>query len=104
MAMSERPLRPSAIVTDVPDGYPVMVLLVDDQPIVGEAIRRMVAGHPDIDFHYCSSAHRALDTAREIKPTVILQDLAMPDADGLEMVQQYRSDPATRHTPVIVLS
>lgn len=104
MVASERPWKTSAIVTDVPDGYPVMVLLVDDQPIVGEAIRRMVARHPDIDFHFCSSADRALDTAREIKPTVILQDLAMPDADGLDMVQQYRADPATCHIPVIVLS
>lgn len=104
MLLSEGTLRTSAMVTDLPDGYPVMVLLVDDQPIVGEAIRRMVAGHPDIDFHYCPSAQLALAIAREIKPTVILQDLAMPDADGLEMVQQYRSDPVTCHTPVIVLS
>ena len=34
------------------DEYPIMVLLVDDQPMVGEAIRRMLAGQANIDFHY----------------------------------------------------
>lgn len=31
-----------------------MVLLVDDQVMVGEAIRRALASEPDIEFHYCS--------------------------------------------------
>src|SRR5262249_12377278 len=37
-------------------------------------------------------------------PTVILQDLLMPGTDGLALVREYRSRPATRNTPVIVLS
>ena len=80
------------------------VLLVDDQPIIGEAVRRMLAGEDDIIFHYCSDAKQAVARATEIKPTVILQDLVMPDIDGLTLVRHFRENQATRETPMIVLS
>ncbi|MCW3480124.1 PleD family two-component system response regulator [Neisseriaceae bacterium JH1-16] len=81
-----------------------MVLLVDDQVMVGEAVRRMLANEPGIDYHYCATPDDALRVAKSTRPTVILQDLVMPGVDGLTLVQQYRADPATRDTPVIVLS
>jgi two-component system chemotaxis family response regulator WspR len=84
--------------------YVAMVLLVDDQPIIGEAIRRMLAGKVDIDFHYCGDPEQALAYADKIKPTVILQDLVLPGTDGLTLVRQYRAHPTTRHVPIIVLS
>jgi two-component system chemotaxis family response regulator WspR len=82
----------------------IVVLLVDDQPIVGEAIRRMLAGHPDITFHFCADAQRAIDTAAAVRPTTILQDLVMPGVDGFTLVQQMREHPATAQIPIIVLS
>ncbi len=81
-----------------------IVLLVDDQTIVGEAVRRMLAGEPDIEFHFCVNPFEALDMAASLKPTVILQDLVMPDIDGLSLVRFYRASNATRNTPLIVLS
>ena len=84
--------------------HKVAVLLVDDQPIIGEAVRRMLAGEPDISFHYCKDANKALERAVEVRPTVILQDLVMPDIDGLTLVRLFREAEATRETPMIVLS
>jgi signal transduction histidine kinase/HPt (histidine-containing phosphotransfer) domain-containing protein len=84
--------------------YHVMVLLVDDQAMVCEAIRRALASEPDIDFHYCADAREALTTAVQIRPTVILQDLVMPGIDGLSLVNQFRSNAATHDIPIIVLS
>ena len=80
------------------------VLLVDDQPMIGEVVRRMLAGEDDIVFHYCKDATQAVARATEIKPTVILQDLVMPDIDGLTLVKHFRENDATRETPMIVLS
>jgi sigma-B regulation protein RsbU (phosphoserine phosphatase) len=37
-------------------------------------------------------------------PTVILQDLVMPELDGLTLVKLYRANPATCEVPLIVLS
>ncbi len=81
-----------------------MVLLVDDQAIVAEAIRRMLATEPDIEFHYCPDPREAVAQAAELQATIILQDLVMPDAEGLVLVRFYRANPITRDVPVIVLS
>ena len=88
------PLRPEAVV----------VLLVDDQPMVGEAVRRALINEVRAEFHYCSKATEALATARRVRPTDILQDLVMPDTNGLELVRQFRVDPDTANIPIIVLS
>jgi two-component system, chemotaxis family, response regulator WspR len=82
----------------------VMVLLVDDQVLVGEAIRRALLDEPEVAFHYCGDPLAALTVTKEIKPTVILQDLLMPGVSGLDLVRQYRADPATSAIPIIVLS
>ncbi|MFO0953979.1 MAG: SpoIIE family protein phosphatase [Isosphaeraceae bacterium] len=84
--------------------HKVTVLLIDDQPIIGEAVRRMLAGEEDITFNYCKDATKALDEAKRLKPTVILQDLVMPEIDGLTLVKLFREDAATREIPMIVLS
>lgn len=82
----------------------VNVLLVDDQLIIVEAIRRMLAGQPDIQFHYLTDASKALEAAIELKPTVILQDLVVPGTDGFHVIRSYRQDERLRDVPVIVLS
>jgi sigma-B regulation protein RsbU (phosphoserine phosphatase) len=84
--------------------HKVTVLLVDDQPMIGEAVRRMLAGEPDVVFHYCRNAGNALTEAERIQPTVILQDLVMPDIDGLTLVKTIRAHGPTHEIPMIVLS
>ena len=81
-----------------------VVLLVDDQLIIGEAVRRILAPEKDIEYHFCQKGQEALATAARLKPTVILQDLIMPDADGLDLVRGYRQQEESRLTPLIVLS
>jgi sigma-B regulation protein RsbU (phosphoserine phosphatase) len=83
---------------------PVTVLLIDDQAIVAESVRRMLASEPDIQFHYCQDPSKAIETANAVAPTVILQDLVMPDIDGLMLVKFFRANKSTRDIPMIVLS
>jgi sigma-B regulation protein RsbU (phosphoserine phosphatase) len=80
------------------------VLLVDDQPIIGEAVRRLLAGEDDVTFHFCRDASAALEAAAEVAPSVILQDLVMPVVGGLDVVSRFRADPRFREVPIIVLS
>ncbi|QJP17306.1 diguanylate cyclase [Starkeya sp. ORNL1] len=102
--MSSEPGAASTFLPPLSDNYLSMVLLVDDQVLICEAVRRALLGESDIDFHYCTAPLEAVRTAEEIKPTVILQDLVMPGIDGLELVRQYRATQATHAVPVIVLS
>jgi len=82
----------------------ITVLLVDDQAIIGESVRRVIAEEGDIQFHFCQQATEALALAKTIHPTVILQDLVMPQMNGLDLVRYFRAAPATRQVPLIVLS
>ncbi|WP_419781689.1 SpoIIE family protein phosphatase [Maridesulfovibrio sp.] len=84
--------------------HKINVLLIDDQPMVGEAVRRMLAGEDDIDFHFVSDPTKAIPTAEELMPTVILQDLVMPDIDGMTMVKFMRVNSKLKDIPLIVLS
>src|SRR5210317_1787741 len=84
--------------------FKITVLLVDDQPMIGEAVRRALSTEKDIEFHYCSDPTKAIKLAIEINTTVILQDLVMPEIDGLMMVRYFRVNKATSKIPIIVLS
>lgn len=86
------------------ESFPIKVLLVDDQAIVGESVRRMLADEPNLEYRFCSDPTKAIETANEFQPTVILQDLVMPDIDGLQLVKFFRANAATRDIPLVVLS
>ena len=83
---------------------PVTVLLVDDQPLVAAQLKQMLADEADIVLHYCQDPAQAIETANRVSPTVILQDLVMPDIDGLMLVKFFRANKATRDVPMLVLS
>jgi adenylate cyclase len=80
------------------------VLLVDDQPMIAAAIRQMLRGEEGIDMHHCVDPTQALALAAEVQPTVILQDLVMPDVGGLTLIRYFRVHPATVDVPIIALS
>ncbi|WP_307729897.1 diguanylate cyclase [Massilia sp. H6] len=77
---------------------------MDDQLIIVEAVRRMLIGQADIEFHFVTDAAKAHAAAAALGPTVILQDLVMPGTDGFDVIRQFRTDAALRTVPVIVLS
>jgi signal transduction histidine kinase len=83
---------------------PMRVLLVDDQAYIGEAVRQILSGEPGLELRYCSRAEDALPLVESLQPTVILQDLVMPGADGLSLVRAYRASPVAAGIPVIALS
>ena len=82
----------------------IVVLLIDDQRIIGESLRQMLQNESDIQFHFCQDPMKAIEIALEIRPTVILQDLVMPELDGLELVRRFRAQQDLDKVPLIVLS
>ncbi len=84
--------------------HKIAVLLVDDQAMIGEGVRRMLAAEQDIVYHYCNDATLAVKTAMSVSATIILQDISMPQIDGLTLAKFFRANAATRDIPLIVLS
>lgn len=82
----------------------MIVLLIDDQPIVAAAVRKLVAGEKNLELHYCGDGGAAVERAEQLSPTVILLDLVMPSVDGLECLRLFRNNPGTAETPIVVLS
>jgi len=82
----------------------VRLLLIDDQVIIGEAFRRIIATQTDIFLHYTSNPTHAIQDAIAIAPTVIFLDMIMPDMDGLMLLRWFRSHPVTRDVPIVMLS
>ena len=101
---SEEAGDPRAVMDAALREHPVSVLLVDDQPIIGEAVRRMLEGQTDIQFRFIDDPTQAIEVAAEVRPTVILSDLVMPQLDGLELVRRFRANEGTKDIPLIVLS
>ena len=88
----------------LPQHHRITVLLVDDQAMIIEAVRRALSSEEDIDFHSCQDPTKAIEIATEIKATVILQDLVMPEIDGLMLLRYFRVNKATAQIPIIILS
>jgi adenylate cyclase len=82
----------------------IVVLLIDDQLIIGQRIRELLEHEAHIAFHHCTQAAEAIAHASALQPTVILQDLMMPGVDGLELLRELKRAEATRELPLVVLS
>ena len=69
----------------------ISVLLVDDHPVVVEGLRKVLATAGDVSV--AGEAHdaaTAIELARSLKPDVILIDLRMPGATGVQAVRRMR--------------
>jgi two-component system chemotaxis family response regulator WspR len=80
------------------------VLMVDDQPILLEAVRQMLAPAGDLVLATESDPTRALERARAEAPDVVLLDINMEPMDGLAVLDALRADPALTEVSVVMLS
>lgn len=46
----------------------------------------------------------ALQALAEAKPDLILLDVMLPEIDGFEVCRRIKSDPETRHIPIVMLT
>ena len=78
------------------------LLIVEDNNDVAALIGRQLSG--DYELHYATDGLQALGIVRETMPDLIITDLMMPHMDGLQLCRAIRSDEATNHIPVIVVT
>lgn len=87
------------------DGQPCrgLVLIVDDEEDLAAAVEVLIqrAGFRTCKVH---DGRSALVATRELKPDLVLLDYELPELDGLQVIEQLRSDAATRQVPVLLNS
>lgn len=67
----------------------IKVLIVDDQPLLRNALASIIDLEPDIEVvGKAESGIKAIELAQELVPDVILMDIRMPDGDGIWATEQ----------------
>jgi two-component system, sensor histidine kinase and response regulator len=79
------------------------VLVVDDQPINVQLLRRKLE-REGMDVRTAFSGQEALDQVAQDKPDLVLLDVMMPDMDGIEVCQHLQANEETRTIPVMFIT
>src|SRR5450756_2920866 len=70
-----------------PDGTPVRVLVVDDEPNLAEVLSSVLR-HEGWDVQSAGTGVSAVRTGREFRPDAVVLDMMLPDFDGLEVMRR----------------
>jgi len=82
---------------------PIRLLLVDDHHIVRDGLRALLNSERDMEIvGEATSGRQAVAVAEQLRPDVVIMDLAMPLLNGMEATRQITSGTPT--TKVIILS
>ena len=84
-----------------PDGSPVRVLVVDDEPNLTELLS-MALRYEGWDVVSAGSGLAAVRAAKEFGPDVVVLDMMLPDFDGLEVLRRMRGEDP--NVPVLFLT
>lgn len=81
----------------------VTIMVVEDNEPSRDALSRRLArrGYRVVQ---AVDGQQGVSAARSVRPNIILMDLGLPGIDGWEATRLLKSDDATRHIPIIVLS
>src|SRR5918912_849256 len=79
------------------------VLLVEDTPFLRYAFGRLLRLH-GFEVMEANDGREALDCLNTFRPQLVVTDLMMPVMDGVELIQQLRSNPDTADVPVLAIT
>ena len=79
------------------------ILLVDDAKTV-ILMEQMILNRPDLQLITAHDGDQAIELALSEKPDLILLDVVMPTLTGIEVCQRLRGEPATKATPIIMVT
>jgi len=80
------------------------VLVVDDDPDVGVALRAKLEGAQRYSVLVATGGEEALRIAQSERPDLMLCDIDMPGMDGVAISEAMAANDATKRIPLIFLS
>lgn len=79
------------------------ILIVEDNQLNSELFTDLLEINDFIVSH-ASNAEDGIQSARSQRPDLILMDISLPGMDGLCAARKLKSEPATRHIPIVALT
>ncbi len=79
------------------------ILLADDSITIQKVIE-LTFSDEDFDVVTVGNGRLALEKLLEVRPDIVLCDIIMPEKDGYEVCEQIKTNPATSHIPVLLLT
>lgn len=71
--------------------YKNSILIVDDHPLVGDGIASMVMSNGIFEIiGHCRTGEEAMLVLQSVSPDIILLDINLPDANGLDLCETFR--------------
>ncbi len=71
----------------------VRIMLVEDYKLMRVGIKSLFEKYPDLEIiKECESAKEAIESAKILKPDVILMDIGLPDMNGIEAAKRILAD------------
>jgi len=84
---------------------PIRIVIADDHPIFRDGLRRLLEAEPDLKvIGEASDGTDAVKLARQLKPDILLLDLAMPRQPGLEALRDLSVGTGANGVKVILLT
>ena len=80
------------------------IVIVDDHPLFRKGLEQLINSSND-GFHICGEAGDAaegMSRIRELKPDLVILDLSLPGANGIELIKNIRAE--FTKLPVLILS
>jgi len=74
-----------------PDGTPIRVLVVDDEPSLAELLASVLR-YEGWDIRTAADGSSAVRAAREFQPDAVVLDVMLPDFSGLEVLRRLRAE------------
>jgi PAS domain S-box-containing protein len=84
-------------------GRPAIILLVEDNPITRRLVRSAL-GSEGYQVLEAADGRTALSLMTREHPDLVLLDLLLPDASGVELVERLRAIPGRADVPIIALT
>jgi two-component system phosphate regulon response regulator PhoB len=79
------------------------ILVIEDDRDISELIAYNL-GREGYDIACLYDGSQAVDFVNKRKPELIILDLMLPEVDGIEICRTLKSDAATKHIPIIMLT
>lgn len=80
------------------------IMVIDDEEDLNRLMKLSLEASGDYLVHYESDPAKALETAREFGPDLMILDLVMPGMDGGELLMKIKGDSLLGGLPIIFLS